>query len=285
MVSNTCDISNTGSHPWILPVFTTIEVGVKCQCLLFVSVWLIVNLTYSRDATMPLLETPSRVWRRIQDAQDVDMPSLPSLPAIDDVTEDLDSSFLPNDNGKRAQHDDLSLSLPVQPTPPLPSARHSQQPQPPPSRRVSAGQTSSILSHGPNKSTRSTATVRFADKHESFEISAAGTTTTSDFSGFYPHGGDADAGDFNSKDISGLALPDVDLSLGLDDALQPVSRPHSPLRRDSSSVGLRSDSRVCSSFICHMKDNGGRADATNRVGPYPSRLPHREPDELSASTP
>ena len=192
---------------------------------------------------MPLLETPSRVWRRIQDAQHVDMPSLPSLPAIDDITEDIDSSLLPLGNNDKRAHvdDDLLISLPIQPTPTLPSSRHTH--QPPPSRRSSAGQTSSILSQGANKSTRSTATVRFADKHESFEISAA-ATTTSDFSGFQPLGRDTDVDDINSKFINGLALPDVDLSLGLDDALQPASRSHSPLRRDSSSVGLRSDSRV-----------------------------------------
>jgi len=192
---------------------------------------------------MPLLETPSRVWRRIQDAQHVDMPSLPSLPAIDDITDDVDSSFLPNgNNNKRAELDDDHLiSLPVQPTPTLPSSRHTY--QPPPSRRSSAGQPSSILSQGLNKSTRSTPTVRFADKHETFEISAV-ATTTSDFSGFHPHGGGADVDDINSKFIDGLALPDVDLSLGLDDALQPTSRSHSPVRRDSSTVGLRSDSRV-----------------------------------------
>ena len=192
---------------------------------------------------MPLLETPSRVWRRIQDAQHVDMPSLPSLPAIDDITEDIDSSLLPIGNNDKRTHvdDDLLISLPIQPTPTLPSSRHTH--QPPPSRRSSAGQTSSILSQGPNKSTRSTATVRFADKHESFEISAA-ATTTSDFSGFHPLGRDTDVDDINSKFINGLALPDVDISLGLNDALQPASRSHSPLRRDSSSVGLRSDSKV-----------------------------------------
>jgi hypothetical protein len=205
----------------------------------------IVKLNHHKatTTTMPLLETPSRVWRRIQDAQDVDMPSLPSLPAIDDITDDLDSSISPKH--KRQQQTRPTrrplISLPVQATPPLPSSRHTH--QLPPSRRSSAGQTSSILSQGLNKSTRSTPTVRFADKHESFEISAAGTST-SDFSGFHHHGGDADADDINSKFINGLALPDVDLSLGLDDALEPTSRSHSPLRRDSSSVGLRSDSRV-----------------------------------------
>ncbi len=214
---------------------------------------------------MPLLETPSRVWRRIQDAQHVDMPSLPSLPAIDDITDDVDSSLLPNGNSdKRAQvDDDLLISLPVQPTPTLPSSRHTH--QQPPSRRSSAGQTSSILSQGINKSTRSAGTVRFADKHETFEISAA-ATTTSDFSGFQPFGGDTDVDDINSKFINGLALPDVDLSLGLDDALQPASRSHSPLRRDSSSVGLRSDSRVRSLPlfpIWCMKDSGGPANSSN----------------------
>lgn len=43
---------------------------------------------YSRqpflDLAMPVLETPSRVWRRIQAADDLALPSLPSLPAIDD---------------------------------------------------------------------------------------------------------------------------------------------------------------------------------------------------------
>jgi hypothetical protein len=199
---------------------------------------------------MPLLETPSRIWRRIQDAQHIDMPSLPSLPAIDDMTDDVDSSFLPNDHNsdnKHTQHHDISISLPVHATPPLPSSRRqSQQPkQQPASRRSSAGLGTSILSQGLNRSTRSTATVRFADKHETFEISAAGTTnTTSDFSGFPTHGGEADVDDINSNFINGLALPDVDLSLGLDDALQPVSRSHSPVRRDASSVGLRSDSKV-----------------------------------------
>jgi hypothetical protein len=215
---------------------------------------------------MPLLETPSRVWRRIEDAQHIDMPSLPSLPTIDDITDDVDASCFPNSgNAKRVQadqaDDDLFISLPVQPTPTLPSSRHTH--QPPSSRRSSAGQTSSILSQGLHKSTRSTPTVRFADKHESFEISAA-ATTTSDFSGFHPHDRDTDVDDINSKFINGLALPDVDLSLGLDEALQPASRSHSPLRRGSSSVGLRSDSRVRSLLLFGgVKDSEGWANSSN----------------------
>ena len=201
---------------------------------------------------MPLLETPSRVLRRIQDAQHVDMPSLPSLPAIDDITDDGDSLLNSNSNTKRAHQDDFSISLPVQATPLLPSTRQQLQQQQPTSRRSSAGPGASILSQGPNsnRSTRSTPTVRFADKHETFEISAA-TTTASDFSGFHAPGAEPEVDDINSRFINGLVLPDVDYSLGLDDAPQPVSRPHSPLRRESSSVGLRSDSKVRS---CRLLD-------------------------------
>jgi hypothetical protein len=188
---------------------------------------------------MPLLETPSRVWRRIEDAQHVDMPSLPSLPAIDDITDDVDSSFFPHSNhnshNKQPQHDEDD-SLPVQATPPLPATR-----QQPASRRSSTGQTTSILSHGLNKSTRSTPTVRFADKHETFEISAVGTNTTaSDFSGFHVPDAEPELDDINTRFISALSLPDA----GRDGALEPVSRSHSPLRREPSSVGLRSDSWV-----------------------------------------
>jgi len=42
---------------------------------------------------MPVFETPSRVWRRIQAADDLALPSLPSLPAIDndDLEDESDS--------------------------------------------------------------------------------------------------------------------------------------------------------------------------------------------------
>lgn len=50
-----------------------------------------------------MLETPSRVWRRIQDIEGQEMPSLPSIPAMEDLTEmhsettdDLDASRMSN---------------------------------------------------------------------------------------------------------------------------------------------------------------------------------------------
>ena len=81
--------------------------------------------------SMPVLETPSRVWRRIQAADDLAVPSLPSLPGIDSLDEDDD-----DDN------------------------------EPAASKLFESARNSSFST---KKST--TTTVRFADKHESFEFS------------------------------------------------------------------------------------------------------------------
>lgn len=81
---------------------------------------------------MPVLETPSRVWRRIQAADDLAVPSLPSLPGIDSLDEDDE-----DDNGEQA-----------------------------PSKLFQSARNTSLST---KKST--TTTVRFADKHESFEFS------------------------------------------------------------------------------------------------------------------
>jgi hypothetical protein len=79
---------------------------------------------------MPL-ETPSRVWRRIQAADDLAVPSLPSLPAIDSLDDDEDEDD--NQEPLKVVHSSPNISL---------STR---------------------------KSTATT--VRFAEKHESFEFS------------------------------------------------------------------------------------------------------------------
>lgn len=39
-----------------------------------------------------MLETPSRIWRRIEAVEDHDMPSLPSIPGFDDSAEELEIS-------------------------------------------------------------------------------------------------------------------------------------------------------------------------------------------------
>jgi hypothetical protein len=66
-----------------------------------------------------MLETPSRIWRRIEAVEDRDMPSLPSLPAFEDSAdvEQISSEVV-------VDGDDLSdISAPIHSTPPL-SAHH-----------------------------------------------------------------------------------------------------------------------------------------------------------------
>src|SRR5882762_9549711 len=68
---------------------------------------------------MALLETPSRIWRRIEANEDHDIPSLPSLPGFDDS-----AAGDPTDttSGSDQDHDvDLDISLPVHSTPALSS--------------------------------------------------------------------------------------------------------------------------------------------------------------------
>lgn len=59
-----------------------------------------------------MLETPSRVWRRIEEIEDRDMPSLPSLPPFEDSAED---------HSEQHSHDGLDdlhdISSPLQSTP------------------------------------------------------------------------------------------------------------------------------------------------------------------------
>lgn len=59
-----------------------------------------------------MLETPSRVWRRIEAVEGRDMPSLPSLPALDDSEDDPETSTNPD----QSESQDI---LPVHSTPAL----------------------------------------------------------------------------------------------------------------------------------------------------------------------
>ncbi|KIY44938.1 hypothetical protein FISHEDRAFT_67199 [Fistulina hepatica ATCC 64428] len=75
-----------------------------------------------------MLETPSRVWRRIQEDEDREMPSLPSFPVLEDLetdpTSESDAEPGAEQAGEDHPSDDLSqLSAPIQSTP-APSTVH-----------------------------------------------------------------------------------------------------------------------------------------------------------------
>lgn len=72
-----------------------------------------------RTITMAaMLETPSRVWRRIEAVEDRDMPSLPSLPGFDD-SDDSDPLGEPSDFD-----DDLEDRSPPVTSTPAPASSH-----------------------------------------------------------------------------------------------------------------------------------------------------------------
>lgn len=67
-----------------------------------------------------LLETPSRIWRRIEAVEDQDMPSLPSVPAFEDSVDAdlLTSQVLPQDSDEQTDDDDFdNFPSPKQSTP------------------------------------------------------------------------------------------------------------------------------------------------------------------------
>lgn len=60
------------------------------------------------------LETPSRVWRRIQADQDMDMPSLPSLPAFEDSGAPHSTT---DETIDEQDSQDMDIASPIQSTP------------------------------------------------------------------------------------------------------------------------------------------------------------------------
>ncbi|GLB41649.1 putative pericentrin-AKAP-450 domain of centrosomal targeting protein [Lyophyllum shimeji] len=68
-----------------------------------------------------MLETPSRVWRRIQAVEDRDMPSLPSISGFEDST---DPDHREHDESDDDPNDISSISSPLHSTPAATSAHH-----------------------------------------------------------------------------------------------------------------------------------------------------------------
>ncbi|KII85948.1 hypothetical protein PLICRDRAFT_114966 [Plicaturopsis crispa FD-325 SS-3] len=198
---------------------------------------------------MAMLETPSRIWRRIEavEGRSRDMPSLPSLPAFEDSnaasSSTSESDQLPSDD---------DISLPIQSTPAVsahPSAA---------TLRAGSQSASRFASSIASRSSRSTNTAKFAlsasrsralssasgrnNKQDSFDVSEI------------PSLPDRAEESDESKDSS---LPEVYLPLeedeepdvSLTDALQSVSRTGSPLpeneptpkKKYDYSVSLRSE--------------------------------------------
>lgn len=210
---------------------------------------------------MAMLETPSRIWRRIEATEGHDMPSLPSLPAFED------SGIDPSLSHSSDQDSDPDISAPYHSTP---TASSSNTARAPPSVSSTARFAQSIASRGGRSMSSNSAHISVAnsmrrsgrsqDQLESFDdISMIPSLPQVD-----PEvGSDFDDSDMELGSMEGHrgnivridhGAQDDDEGLSLADALRSVSRTSSPFPPNESeaehtqkheySVSLKSEPKV-----------------------------------------
>ncbi|KAI1790299.1 hypothetical protein LXA43DRAFT_1149321, partial [Ganoderma leucocontextum] len=175
------------------------------------------------------LETPSRVWRRIQADQDQDMPSLPSLPAFED-------SVAPTESDHESSQDDMQIASPIHSTPHVLS--HIASTVRAPSSTSSTARFAHSLVSRSSKSSLSvsrglSATGRMSVGHteDSFDVSSIPSMPIrrDDSEELDIRSSDQDTHSSVPEDYLPPPIEDiVDADLDLSDALQSISRSNSP---------------------------------------------------------
>ncbi|KAK0501582.1 hypothetical protein EDD18DRAFT_1066550 [Armillaria luteobubalina] len=167
------------------------------------------------------LETPSRIWRRIEAIEDRDMPSLPSIPGFDDSDGSIEA-HTPTDD---LSVSDVNVGTPMHSTPAL-SSHHS-----PASRNPSSVSSTSRFAHSYARSARSSAATSAprgtkANASYSFDVSAIPSL---------PDVQDEQGVLRQSKDsVPDVYLPpdgadgDEEQDASISEALQSISRSSSP---------------------------------------------------------
>jgi len=216
-----------------------------------------------------MLETPSRIWRRIEAVENNDMPSLPSLPPFEDSAEAEDSHEpTRNDDDHQFDEDFDSLISPLHSTPTSTHHTVTSTVNGPSSTSSTARFAHSIASRS-NKSltasSRGTSTRR--NRHESFEIPSLPQIPAA---AAHRYGTDEEGEEEEqeeSKSVPDVYLPppddedDQDREFSLTDALQSLSRSSSPpfipetFSREETpkknydfSMSLKSEPKVCLEF-------------------------------------
>ncbi|KAI8969366.1 hypothetical protein BD414DRAFT_503572 [Trametes punicea] len=185
-----------------------------------------------------LLETPSRVWRRIQADQDRDMPSLPSLPAFDDSTE---SQITMDEDSE----ENMQIASPLHSTPAALS--HAASTMQAPSSTSSTARFANSLASRSTKSSfaNSRGTLPVPPHNVSFDISSIHSVPNA-----HDQRGELDirSSDQETDDSSvpEAHLPptledNLDADMDLSDALQSVSRSNSPELVDGQTPRKKSD--------------------------------------------
>ncbi|KAF8902351.1 hypothetical protein CPB84DRAFT_1961582 [Gymnopilus junonius] len=190
-----------------------------------------------------MLETPSRIWRRIEAVEDADMPSLPSLPPFDNSAEEEDISNEPGRQGHDQYDDDFeSMHSPLQSTPAstqhtITAALRAQ------SSTSSTARFAHSIASRSNKSlgnmTSSPVASSRRSQHDSFEIpSLPRIQPNADARRYSPETEEEEQGE-EGQEGSKSSVPDVylppeedeaahDREFSLTDALESISRSSSP---------------------------------------------------------
>lgn len=207
-----------------------------------------------------MLETPSRVWRRIEAVEGRDMPSLPSLPALDDSQDDSETSTNPD-------HSDESQDiLPVHSTPAL--SHHTQTTIRAPTSTSSTARFAYSIASRSSKSALSSsgATAVKPPPDESFNVSKI--PSLPDVHGDRDYDDDLDlrSSDQETEESSLPKSPPLepnasqgfDRDLDLSEALRSISRSNSPegdiaptpqKKGHDYSVSLQSERKVRVSLV------------------------------------
>lgn len=181
-----------------------------------------------------MLETPSRIWRRIEAIEDRDMPSLPSLPSFDVSAEIEESTAQPIVDDEDDAFSDLdSLSSPVTSTP---ASHHTATltGRLPSSTSSTARFANSIASRS-NKSMSGLLSSRLSSRksmHDSFEVPSLPRIQTK-----ATEERDDDDDEQSKSSVPDVYLPpdedqdghpELDREYSLTDALKSISRSSSP---------------------------------------------------------
>jgi len=216
-------------------------------------------------AMATMLETPSRIWRRIEAIENNDMPSLPSLPLFEDSAE-ADDSHEPtrNDDDHQFDEDFEGLTSPLHSTPT--TTHHTVNSVNGPSSTSSTARFAHSIASRSNKSLTGLASSRGMStrrsQHESFEVPSLPQISSA--AAAHRYRTDDEDEQEESKSVPDVYLPppddedDQDREFSLTDALQSLSRSSSPpfipetISREETpkknydfSMSLKSEPKVC----------------------------------------
>jgi hypothetical protein len=209
-----------------------------------------------------MLETPSRIWRRIEAIEDRDMPSLPSLPAFGDSDGEDESrnQSLDRNDVEEVEEQLSDMSAPMHSTP-APSSHHASTVRPASSTSSTSRFANSIARTSRSSMGRSSFRGRQSHPDSFDDISAIPSLPDihpERGTGYYSEEEESDEFRRSRESVPEVYLPpndDDEEDVSLTEALESVSRTSSPQRFRQEeptskknydySVSLRSEPQVC----------------------------------------